>query len=334
MLKILCIIQTPVPSTEISIIRPFSYLESKKQIIWQLVLESCFEPNLLKEVDIVIFHRNCHPNSRNILHTVKSAKIPIIYEIDDNYFEIPETLPIGRYMRNHNVVRTLEDMLHSADIVKIGSPELIPIISKYNPNIVYHPYAVDLCILDNITPRNTDHLTIGYAGTVNHHHDFDLLSGPILQIAKDFPHVHWDFIGCLPEKIKNLPSYSFTPFVQDYRIFLQNLFWRNWQIGLCPILDLPHNRCKTDNKLREYGVCQIAGIFSNIPPYSHNVLHQETGLLVDNDESCWYEAMKKLITDEPLRLKIATGSREWVEKKRSIPLISQMWLDLFRQVLK
>jgi glycosyltransferase involved in cell wall biosynthesis len=328
MLKVLCIVQNVVPSTEISIIRPFSYLERLGEISWQLITEASFRPDLLVQVDIAVFHRNCHPGCREILNTVRAANIPVVYEIDDNFFELPENLPVGRYMRNPNVVQTIEYLLGSANIVKIGSPELGELISKYNSNIIHHPYAVDLNLLNNLTPVKNNRFTIGYAGTVNHQPDLEFLSGPVLRIAKEFPQVCWEFIGCLPVGLKALPQFVYTPFIADYATFLQFLFRRDWRIGLCPILDLPHNRCKTDNKLREYGACHIPGIFSKIPPYSLVVKHGETGILAENTGEAWYEAIKSLICNEALRAKIADQVQRWVEKERSIPVVAQLWLDL------
>jgi glycosyltransferase involved in cell wall biosynthesis len=324
----------PVPSTEISIIRPFSYLEDQQELTWKLVKEASFHPDLLDQVDIVVFHRNCHPNGRAILDRVKATQIPVIYELDDNYFAIPEDLPIGRYMRNPYVVQTLESFLSSANIVKIGSPELTPIVSRYNQNIICQPYAVDLTILNNITPRQNNHFTIGYAGTIYHHHDFKFVIEAMRRITEVYPQVHWDFIGCLPESAKSLPKITFTPFISSYSTFLENLYWRHWRIGLCPILDLPHNRCKTDNKLREYSACQIPGVYSDIPPYSTNVQQGETGLLAENTEHAWFDAMKALIDNEALRNKIAAQARKWVEEQRSIPIIAKLWLELFHQLLK
>lgn len=329
MLKILCIIQTPVPSTEISIIRPLSYLQKEQEITWQLVKEAAFSPELLHEVDVVVFHRNCSPGCLPILEAVKALKIPIIYEVDDNYLDMPEDLPIGRYMRSPRVVHTVESLLYSASVVKIGSPELIPLFAKYNRHIIYHPYAVDLSILDNVSVCDNSFITIGYAGTIHHCMDFQYVIEPMRRIAKEFPQVHWEFIGCLPGRTDTLPNCSFTPFIPDYQVFLQDLYQRSWQIGLAPLLDIPHNRCKTDNKLREYGACRIAGIYSDMPPYSTNVQDGKTGLLAANTEQSWYKAIKTLITDNSLRKRLITQARHWVEECRSIPLIAKLWIELF-----
>jgi Glycosyltransferase len=334
MYKVLCIVQIPVPSTEISIIKPFNYLQQQQEIAWQMVREAAFKPEMLEQVDIVIFHRNCHPNCQSILDAVKVTPIPIIYEIDDNYFELPEELPVGRYMRIPNVVKMVESLLNSADIIKVGSPEFNHHFSKYNQNIFYHPYAVDLNILNGIAPRESSIFTIGYAGTIYHDLDLKLIADPILQIAEKFPAIQWDFIGCLPEGFKNLPNHTFTPFIPNYDEFLQEIYRRKWQIGLSPLRDMPHNRCKTDNKLREYSACRIAGIYSDIPPFATNVKNGETGLLVENTEQAWYEALKGLIHDQHLRNKIADQARKWIEEQRSIPVIAKLWMELFEQAIK
>ncbi len=329
MVNILCIVQTPVPSTEISIIRPFSYLEKEHIITWRLVKEAAFSRELLHHVDVVVFHRNCSPGCLPILDAVKGLEIPFIYELDDNYLDLPEDLPIGRYMRSPRVVHTVESLLRSATIVKIGSPELIPLFKKYNPHVIYHPYAVDLSILDGVSTRDNNTITIGYAGTIHHYQDFKHVMDPMRRIAAEFPQIYWDFIGCLPEGADSLPNYNFTPFISDYRLFLQDLYRRNWRIGLVPLIDTLHNRCKTDNKLREYGACRISGIYSDIPPYSSNVRHYETGLLAPNTEQDWYTAIKTLINNDSLRNKIAVQTRRWVEEQRSIPVVAKLWVELF-----
>ncbi|TCL69960.1 glycosyltransferase involved in cell wall biosynthesis [Hydrogenispora ethanolica] len=333
MLNILCIVQTPVPSTEISIIRPFTYLQNEKAISWQLVKENGFSANMLQQVDVAVFHRNCHPNGLRVLNAVKTARIPVIYEIDDNFFDLPEELPIGQYMRNPYIMKTIEQFLQTANVVKVGSPELIPLISKYNRKTLYQPYAVDLNIIDSLPKPKNPHFTIGYAGTIHHNQDFRFIINPIQRLAKEYPHIHWDFIGCLPEGLKKLANVNFTPFIPNYTAFLQDLYKRNWQIALCPLLDLPHNRCKTDNKLREYGACQIAGVYSNIPPYSTNVQPDKTGILAANAEQEWYEAIKNLIHNDQLRSKIAVQARQWVETQRSLPVVAKEWIKLFELVL-
>lgn len=334
MLNILCIIQTPVASTEISIIRPFSYLQKQQKITWKLIKEAAFKPEQLSQVDIVVFNRNCHPIGFVILEAVKKAQIPFIYEIDDNYFELPADLPFAKYVRNPRVTKMIEYYLTTATIVKIGSPELLKMVSKYTTKTIYHPYAVDLSLLEGIRPIPKNNFTIGYAGAIHHSRDFEFVIHPILRIAKEFPDIHWDFIGCQPECLTQLSNHHHTSFIPSYTAFFQELYRRNWQIGLSPILDLPHNRSKTDNKLREYGACHIAGIYSNIPPYANNVRPNETGLLADNTNEAWYQAIKTLITQEKLRQKIALQARHWVEQQRSIPAIADLWLGLFNQIKK
>jgi glycosyltransferase involved in cell wall biosynthesis len=334
MLQILCVVQTPLPSAEISIIRPFNYLQKKKRIRWQLVLENDFTAGLLSGVDLVVFHRNCRPNCLGILQAVKEAGIPVLYELDDHYLAMPEDLPIGRYMRMPQIVKTLETLLRSADLVKVGSPELIPFARERNPQVVSHPYAVDAGVFRNLQKIPHRQLVIGYAGSVNHGRDLALIAGVIPRISREFPRLKWEFIGCLPAGVAPGPNLVFSRFLPNYQEFLVTLYRRNWDIGLAPLLDTVYNRCKTDNKFREYGACGIAGIYSAIPPYAASVRHEITGLLTENTEDAWYQAVKRLILDAALRKKIAVNARKWVLKHNALPVIAGLWEELFATLVK
>ena len=332
MRHVLCIVQSSVPSTEISLIRPFTYLQSIGKLTWKIVVEDQFSPELLKEIDIVIFQRNCRPNSRGILSIVKNAQIPVIYEIDDNFLKIPDNLPGSRYYKLPAVVNTIETFIKLANVVKAGSPEMIPELSQWNKNVVHHPYAVDLSIIDNMAPKKHNNFIIGYAGTIHHNYDFEPIIGAILQVAERFPDIHWEFIGCQPEGLEKINNIFFTKFQSSYECFLRDLYQRGWQIGLAPLKDTPSNRCKTDNKFREYSACGIPGIYSNIPPYSRTIAANTTGLLADNTISAWTEALLSLIQNSNLRLQIAEQSRKWVEQYRSLPAIAELWESLFEMI--
>lgn len=112
------------------------------------------------------------------------------------------------------------------------------------------------------------------------------------------------------------------------------MYRRNWDIGLAPLLDTVYNRCKTDNKFREYGACGIAGIYSAIPPYTASVQHEITGLLTENTEDAWYHALKRLILEEVLRKSIAGNARKWISKNNSLPVIAGLWEELFSMLVQ
>jgi glycosyltransferase involved in cell wall biosynthesis len=161
-----------------------------------------------------------------------------------------------------------------------------------------------------------------------------LIAGVIPRISREFPRLKWEFIGCLPAGVAPGPNLVFSRFLPNYQEFLVTLYRRNWDIGLAPLLDTVYNRCKTDNKFREYGACGIAGIYSAIPPYAASVRHEITGLLTENTEDAWYQAVKRLILDAALRKKIAVNARKWVLKHNALPVIAGLWEELFATLVK
>ena len=77
--------------------------------------------------------------------------------------------------------------MRSADLVKVGSPEIIPFARERNPQVVSHPYAVDASVFRNLQKIPHRHLVIGYAGSVTHGRDLALIAGVIPRISREFP---------------------------------------------------------------------------------------------------------------------------------------------------
>jgi len=334
MRRVLCVVEAVVPSTEISIIRPFGYLAQHNRLVWQLIGEKEFSLARLAETDLVVFHRTCEPSGVSLLQETKQAGLPVIYELDDDFLEMPADTPIGRYMRLPPIAQAVQNFLRLADIVKVGSPEMVAMAAKFNQHVVCHPYAVDLSLVEGVAPRKHEGLIVGYAATIHHTRDFAPLARSLFDLAAQFPRLEFDFIGCLPESLQGLPRLTFTKFIPDYALFLRSLCQRGWDLGLAPLADEPHNRCKTANKLREYGACRIPGIYSNIPPYVDTVQSGVTGLLVENTEEAWANGLRTMLQDAGLRSRIARDAHQWVEQHRSLAAVAEMWETLFAMAIK
>jgi len=114
--------------------------------------------------------------------------------------------------------------------------------------------------------------------------------------------------------------------------------FHDWQmrqqgcIGLAPLSDSLSNRCKTDNKYREYATSNIAGVYSNLAPYER-VKDLETGMVADNDPELWYLAVKKLLNDPGLRCRIIRNAGEDMRQNCSVvkiagEMMQKIWLPL------
>ena len=83
-------------------------------------------------------------------------------------------------------------------------------------------------------------------------------------------------------------------------------------IGLLPLDDSEFSSCKSPIKYFDYASASIPAICSNVPPYADYVVHQQTGLLVENTTEAWVNAMESLIQSTPQRQALAQAARDYV----------------------
>ena len=125
------------------------------------------------------------------------------------------------------------------------------------------------------------------------------------------------FWGCRPPGLSALPGRAgvcYHPIIRDYDRFLRCFSRGGFDIGLAPLHNDLFHRSKTNNKFREYAACRIAGIYSNVNVYSDCVREGETGLLVENNEEAWHDALVRLVESAALRSAIQSRGRAYVEE--------------------
>ena len=82
---------------------------------------------------------------------------------------------------------------------------------------------------------------------------------------------------------------------------------------------------KTNNKLREYSACRIAGIYSNSPVYEPWVTHGETGYLVPHTEDGWYEGIVAMIENPVMRRQIKERAEGEARQNFSLTTCIDKW---------
>jgi glycosyltransferase involved in cell wall biosynthesis len=170
-------------------------------------------------------------------------------------------------------------------------------------------------------------------------HDDDLLMIlPVLQrVAKEYPErVMFQLIGGVEHAstwtaLKDLPLRIVRPHPSEteYPLFMAWLTSQiHWDIALAPLSDTPFNACKSDIKFLDYCALGAAGIYSRVPAYANSVQDQETGWLVDNDPSRWYEALVRLIETSTLRRRLAERAQRYLYSERVLAKRAADWLPV------
>ena len=179
---------------------------------------------------------------------------------------------------------------------------------KINSNTIFVSNFANFEFIEKIKKRkiisNKTKIKIGYLGSSASKHTkyFSIIKPVIETILNEYgSNIQFELMGIDDDITKKYENAKYIPFVKPLKNFYQTMVNRNWDIGLAPIIDNEFERSKTDNKYREYASLGIAGIYSNLLPYKNSVIHNETGLLVNNTFEDWYCAIKRCIEENDLR---------------------------------
>jgi hypothetical protein len=283
----------------------------------------------------VVFCRNTEPRYSQLLDALLEKNIPFIYDLDDNFFELSLDSEIGRYHRHPERLVMLTRYVTSANLVRVYSKPLLERIENLNPKVVKIFAPIDSNLVSSTRKdSNARPLKIVYPTS---RFDDDLptiFMGALMRILKQFEdRVEMHFWGWKSFYLPACPRVFHHKPIIDYDSFLHKFSGAGFDIGLAPLKDDVFHRSKTNNKFREYSLCRIAGVYSDVDVYSDCVMPEETGLLVRNDPESWYQAIARLIEDRDLRERIKTQAQAYVREHYSEEEFDKLWRDQIHAVL-
>ena len=333
--RVLAILPGFTASTLLDIVDPMLHLEKSGKIRLEVALEFYTSLSALEKSDLVLFCRNTDPRYTHILEAIHQRRIPYIYDLDDNLFEIPLDTPLGQYHRAPEQAAFLAHYIEGASLVRVYSLPLLDRVKPLNLHVekVVAPLDWSLISPDPV-PQKAGPIKIVYVTSRKLDSLSNIFLPAINQILDQYgERVEMHFLGYLPPSIKDRPNVYSVGFRTNYREFLRDFSRSGYDIGLAPLLDDVFHRSKTNNKFREYAACAITGIYSNVDVYSDCVTNGETGLLVENTTGAWYEALRLLIENASLRSRIGLAARAYARQHYSKDQFCQIWNQHIEMVL-
>lgn len=333
--RVLAIVPGFIPSAIIQIVRPFLALHRAGQIVARIRCETRVSAPDVHHADVVVLCRLLEPKHGWLLDLLQQTAKPYIYDLDDDLFHVPDTDPSSRY---HNTPERLEQLtayITQASLVRVYAEPLRQSLMSLNPNVLQATTAFDFSLLPaKHQERKGRTIKIVYATSRQQDslgHLFEEGLRCVLDQAAGRVTLYcW---GSVPSTLRSHPHVRFLPLIRDYESYIRRFAELRFDIGLAPMLDTPFYNCKTNNKLREYGACRCAGVYSNTPLYAAYVTHGETGLLVDNEPEAWKQAVWQLCEDESLRRRIQEKAHAFVQARHAQPIAEAEWLEHFARVL-
>lgn len=330
--RVLAILPRLCPSSWIHIVKPLVALHEAGRVRAWVTLECRAAPRDVCEADVVVFCRNVRPDRAELLHTAVAAGVPVLYDLDDNFFELAPESAAGRIYAQPEQLAMLTEYLTAASLVRVYAPPLLARAEALNSRVEMVASAVDLHQVRRRVKLPGGSVKLIYA-TSRLDDSLGQIFLPALRrlLEEEGPRVEMHFWG--PRPPAELPGVRHHAVVHDYDRFFRRFSAAGFEIGLAPLADDAFHRSKTNTKFREYGACGIAGVYSDVDVYSACVRHGETGLLVANETAAWYRALRRLVDDAALRKKIQDQARTEVEEHYSQEKFEAVFLRQIEQLV-
>lgn len=294
----------------------------------------------------------------NLLAMADHFKKKVIVDLDDNYLQIRKDNPAydtyaelkgGRYF--------LGAFVSLASGLVVSTDPLKDVYSKMeyaNPTIDVLPNCNDVNDWKFKRVKKLDgKIRVGYMGSITHNDDLALIWEPMAKILEKYPNVMFEICGAVgPDDIKGvmekLQSYTekdilkqiwFYEGTQSFFGFPELLFRLGWDIGLAPLVDEPFNRSKSHIKFFDYTAISIPTVASRVYPYCEPIFgipiitNKETGLLVENNNEEWFNAIEKLILSEKYRQELVTNAFKHIKDNWQYSQHAFRWRDTFLKYL-
>ena len=322
------------------------------------------DPQLLDGIDLVLLPQMALPlpdpeGGRidavgDLCRQAREREIPVVYSADDHVEAIGRTNPARD--RVASVEASPRALIERSDAVIVTTEILRDALKLGDKPAYVLPNTVD-----TEWPRRRQRggrPRLGWAGSASHLEDLLFLLPAIraLQTRFDFEFTVFGLIerdlrdeaesvrGCLMrlapaareraalflELIDRLAEvrHRHVPFV-PVQSFPQALADLDWDIGLCPLLDTPFNRCKSALKFYEYAACGSATVASAVPPYD-----REVQPVVPNDATDWIEALAPLLARREQTAALADVQAAWVREHRDARRWHDAWSNTLRQIVQ
>lgn len=332
--RVLAIVPQFIPSTILTVIKPLTALHQARQIDADITLEDRASLHQIQQADVIVFSRNTEPLYGRLLESALAFGKPVIYDIDDNFFELPAYYQSELPHRTPERLAQLTRYVRNAALVRVYSDVMRNYIKQFNPRVARVDGAVDWRLTPRTPLRDAERVRIVYATSRIHKDDLaEIFLDDMRRILAAYRgRVEFYCWGYHPPELRGRPGVHFLEFMRNYDRFFQKFARARFAIGLAPLRNEPFYRAKSDNKFREYAACRIAGVYSDIDVYSACVVHEQTGLLVSNTPGAWFDAVARLIEDRALRERIRTQALAYARERYSLEKVQRLWIEQISQL--
>ncbi len=260
--------------------------------------------------------------SMDLLEKFDQSGIRVVYEIDDDLRGLDKTHPEYRHYRK--LFPLFERLSRSSNAVIVSTRKLFEIESYYNREVFLVPNHIDEKLWSLPVERKSgmagNEIRACYFGTISHIEDLGIIKDAFIEVKDRLFErgiiLELDLIGVTD---REEPWYNLIKVPPDCKEYPKFVAWlksiNNWGFGVAPLRDSSLNQAKSALKFYEYVALGLPGIYSNVGEYSE-VIDESTGILIDNSNKSWVDALMLMSEDSDLRRVFRTKIEQSIQKNR------------------
>lgn len=314
----------------------FDRLRGQGYLSWQAGLYSRCWPEDLDAHDLVVFTRPRYPECTALLDRCRKRRIPTLVMMDDNWIAAGREFPryAALFSPGQPAFEVFLGALRRATAVLCFNPVLEEDLRPYARRVFRIPHNIQLEHFPLQPVPERPGLLVGYAGSPRFESaGFHALA----RFVEERPDVRLFVMAHqIPEELAAIARerIEFHPFTLSYIDYARAISAARPDILLAPLDDSRFSASKCPNKFLEIAAVEAAGIYSRLPPYTQFVRDGETGLLVDNDEASWREALERLYRDPALRRRLGEQARREADERYSSRTLLPDFLGVLQEVIR
>jgi len=287
----------------------------------------------LMEYDTIHVQRVHDWESHAMLRKLKQAGKHIVYDIDDDLFNITPDNPAWHIIgRDHQ--EAAAECMRLADVVVASTDELADRITSVVTDVdmvTVIPNALDLddgWLPTALTGSPDDIKRVLWTGGASHAVDWEQCAGAVEEIMDERNDVHLVILGFLPPAVERMAErfadrIEFLGF-RDPDTYMKILHHVRAEAALAPLRSTPFNACKTPIKFLEYSCAGIPTVASDCLPYDDVIDDKKSGRLVETPDE-WKKALEWYLDHQSGRREAVDAARKTCRDRFDVKAAAKHW---------
>jgi len=305
-----------------------------------------------KGSDLIVSMRCDNIKSVQMLMVLRHlCKVPLVFETDDDFQNVDKLNIASKHWEvGGEPFASATMQMEESDALQFSTMPLKRSFGyKLGKPTFVMPNLIDMDLARHRVVNDEDTIRIVWAGSASHYQDLKMIMPAIERILAEYKQVRFVSVGMKCDYMYEGKGES-RKLKKGFE-YIEGSSFKEWNsllgstkadIAVVPLEDLKFNACKSNCRYLEWSVLKVAGIYSQVYPYSETITHRIDGFKVPmfahnrvatkNTLDTWYNYLKALIESKDLRTEIGEEAFANVDKHYSLQNNISIWAENYEKL--